>query len=127
MKNNKVSRDPTLPRERNQLKEWVTTLRDHSALIDATSELVELTEYKDRSSYVAAEWHWVFDYSKDTKWSSKLRCTQVTTKCDGYREPQQTLMEDYTDRPAYADCTCDNVDWNANYGAFGVAFITLIR
>ena len=29
--------------------------------------------------------------------------------------------------PAYSECTCESMDYNANFRNFGTAFITLIR
>jgi hypothetical protein len=70
---------------------------------------------------------WVGNYTKDSAWTGKLRCTPVTLKCGEYREPKQTLMESYDSVPSYKECACENLDQNANYHSFGVAFITLIR
>jgi hypothetical protein len=112
---------------RNALKLWVS---DTVTVPSFAKDLVENTDYEERSKYVAERWAWVFNYALDPDgWSGKLRCTQVTTKCDGYREPTQSLFFEFDEdtRPGYAACVCENMDSNANYAYFGVAFITLIR
>jgi hypothetical protein len=92
---------------------------------------VEAFEYREQTGFNAETWYEfdqkLKDYSKDPDWDGKMRCTAVTMKCSGYKEPSQSLIDDQSDKPPYAECVCDNIDWNANFGSFGVAFITLIR
>merc|ERR1719446_657386 len=45
--------------------------------------------------------------------------------CEGYTPPETHFFEEVTQE--YHACRCENLDSHANFGAFGDAFLTLIR
>jgi len=108
------------------LAKWAAAVWDDKEKSDRL-EMVEAVEYIERSKFDAEEWKWLWDYSQQSGWAGSLKCTEMSMVCDGYKEPEQNLLDDQEGKPPYSACACENLDWNANFATLARAFVTLIR